>query len=223
MQSAMPMPPTMKRKRRPKRSTVQVALSVKRIPKVALSALISALEDLLVDLGGVAVEGALAGDLLAGVDDKRKAETLAHGRILPEGRVRRRDGFFLELDRLADHEEFVCNVLLGVAHAGKRLAGALQFSLLDVPAWGFGDERCLRDDEDGHEQLEYDDHLPVPLAEASAAGDVFLATIVYPDLDLSAFVAVHSDMLVVLTADERADTVESLPQRHDLATNLLGS
>jgi hypothetical protein len=44
-----------------------------------------ALEDFLVDLGGVAVERALAGDLLAGVDDKRKGKTLAHGRILPEG------------------------------------------------------------------------------------------------------------------------------------------
>jgi hypothetical protein len=86
--------------------------------------------------------------------------------------------------------------LLGVSHAGKRLAGALQFALLDVPAWGFGDERCLRDDEDRHKQLEYDDHLPVPFAEASAAGDVLLATIVYPDLDLSAFVAVHSDILI---------------------------
>lgn len=47
MQSAMPMPPTMKRKRRPKRSTVQVALSVNRIPKVALRALIRAMVEAL--------------------------------------------------------------------------------------------------------------------------------------------------------------------------------
>lgn len=37
---------------------------------------------------------------------------------------------FLELDRLADHEQFVRDVLLGVSYAGKRLAGALQFSFL---------------------------------------------------------------------------------------------
>ncbi|GMF73020.1 unnamed protein product [Aspergillus oryzae] len=40
MQTAIPVAPTMRRNLRPKRSTVQAALSVKRIPKVALRALI---------------------------------------------------------------------------------------------------------------------------------------------------------------------------------------
>lgn len=42
MHIPIPIPPTMKRNLRPKRSTVQVALSVKMIPKVALRALIRA-------------------------------------------------------------------------------------------------------------------------------------------------------------------------------------
>jgi hypothetical protein len=111
--------------------------------------------------------------------------------------------------------------LLGVPHAGKRLACALEFALLDVPPWGFGDERRLCNDEDRHKQLEYDYHLPVPLAKASAPSDVLLATIVDPDLNLLAFVVVLPGMRVLLTADERADAVESLPQRHDLATDFL--
>jgi hypothetical protein len=41
MQIAMPMPPKMNRNLRPKRSTVQVALSVNRILNVAFRALIS--------------------------------------------------------------------------------------------------------------------------------------------------------------------------------------
>lgn len=49
IQSAMPIPPTMNRKRRPKRSTVQVALSVNKIPKVALRALISAIVEALLN------------------------------------------------------------------------------------------------------------------------------------------------------------------------------
>lgn len=112
--------------------------------------------------------------------------------------------------------------MLGVPHAGKRLACALELALLDVPPWRLGDEWRLRNDEDRHEQLEYDDHLPVPLAEASTTGDILLATIVYPDLNLLAFVVVHPDMWILLTADKRADAVESLPQRHDLAANFLG-
>lgn len=40
---AIPRPPTINKKRRPKRSTVQVALSVKMIPKVALRALMRAI------------------------------------------------------------------------------------------------------------------------------------------------------------------------------------
>lgn len=42
-----------------------------------------AFEDFLVNLSGIAVEGALTGNLLASVDDKRQTKTLAHGFILP--------------------------------------------------------------------------------------------------------------------------------------------
>jgi len=48
-----------------------------------------ALEDFLVDLSRIAVERALPGDLLAGVDDESETETLAHGAIFPESRVGR--------------------------------------------------------------------------------------------------------------------------------------
>lgn len=40
-------------------------------------------EDLLVDLGGIGVERALTGNLLAGVDDESEQQTLAHRGILP--------------------------------------------------------------------------------------------------------------------------------------------
>jgi hypothetical protein len=98
-----------------------------------------AFENFLVNLGGVAVERALASDLLAGVDDKRKAQTLAHGFVLPQSGVGRRDGLVLELDRLADHEKFVLNILLCVSYSGQRAASTLEFPLLDIPARGFGD------------------------------------------------------------------------------------
>lgn len=48
MQIPMPMAPTMKRNLRPKRSTVQVALRVKRMEKVAFKALMSWMVSLLV-------------------------------------------------------------------------------------------------------------------------------------------------------------------------------
>lgn len=45
MQAAMPRAPTMNKNFRPNRSTVQTAFKVKRMPKVALRALISAIWD----------------------------------------------------------------------------------------------------------------------------------------------------------------------------------
>ena len=77
--------------------------------------------------------------------------------------------------------------MLGVSDAGERVACALELALLDVPTWRLGDEWCLRNDEDGNKQLEDDDHLPVPLAEASTAGDVLLAAVVDPDFELLVF------------------------------------
>lgn len=92
--------------------------------------------------------------------------------------------------------------MFGVAHAGERVAGALEFALLDVPTWGLWDEWCLRDDEDGDEQLEDDDHLPIPLAEASTTGDVLLTAVVDPDFEMSVHAAVIHGVSIVLTADE---------------------
>lgn len=43
MQMPIPMPPTIRRNLRPNRSMIQMAFRVKMIPKVALSALISAI------------------------------------------------------------------------------------------------------------------------------------------------------------------------------------
>jgi hypothetical protein len=79
----------------------------------------------------------------------------------------------------------------------------------------------LCNDEDGHKELEYDDHLPVPFAETSTAGDVLLAAIVDPDLKMSALAVVARGVSTVLTANERAYTVKGLPERHNLAANLL--
>ena len=93
----------------------------------------------------------------------------------------------MSVDGFADHEEFVCDFLFRVANAGERIACTLKLALLDVPAWRLRDEWRLRNDENRDEQLENDDHLPVPLAEASTAGDVLLAAVVDPDLELSAF------------------------------------
>lgn len=109
-----------------------------------------AFENFLVDLGGVAVERSLASDLLAGVDDKRKKETLAHGFILPQSRVGRRDGLFLELNRLADHKKFVVNLFLCVSYTGQSAASTLKFLLLDIPPRRLGNEWCLRNDEYRH-------------------------------------------------------------------------
>jgi hypothetical protein len=59
--------------------------------------------------------------------------------------------------------------------------------------------------------LEDDNHLPIPFAEASTTSDVLLAAVVDPDLKPSAFVSMDSDMVIALTANKRADTVERLP------------
>ena len=43
-----------------------------------------------------------------------------------------------------------------------------------------------------------------------------------PDLELSAFAVKACDVSILLTANEGANAVEGLPQRHDLSTNFLG-
>lgn len=72
-------------------------------------------------------------------------------------------------------------------------------ALLDVPTWGLGDEEDLADDEDGHQQLEYDDQFPVPFAEA-----------------LWVLGGGEADPV----RNEGTDRVEHLPERHDLSTDL---
>ena len=74
-------------------------------------------------------------------------------------------------------------------------------ALLDVPTWGLGNEEDLRQDDDGHEDLEYDDHPPVPLAEllrVLGAGEVDPVS------------------------DEGTDRVEHLPEGHDHTTDFRG-
>lgn len=125
--------------------------------------------DLLVDGGGVAVEGALAGELLADVEDEGEVEALADGGVLEEGGVAPADGLLLVLDGLADGEELLLDLLLGVADAHEGGAGGVDVALLlDVPAGALGLEGQGDDDDDGDEHLEDDDHLPVPLAERGA-------------------------------------------------------
>ena len=92
----MPTAPTISKNLRPKRSLVQAALSVKRIPKVALRALIRSAEVMLalwqhyiqdfkrltdlravsehafVDDGAVRVQGALASTLLTSIENERE-------------------------------------------------------------------------------------------------------------------------------------------------------
>lgn len=135
-------------------------------------------EDFLVDLGGIGVERALTGNLLTGVDDESEQQTLAHRWILPQRGVARRDGLLLELERLTDHQELVFDVLLRVADAAERGARSINIvALLDVPTRGLGNEPELGEDKDGHQELEDDNHAPVPLAEA---GLVLLAGKVDP-------------------------------------------
>ena len=175
-------------------------------------------EDLLVDNGRVGVEGTLAGDLLTGVEDKGEQQTLAHGAILPEGRVGRGDGFLFELESFTDLEDFVLDFFFGVADLSETGAGLLDSAAtLYVPTGSLWDEPDLGNNEDRHEDLEYDDHLPVPLAEGL---DVLCASIVDP---VATFPSARSVKIVVVQSDlrnETSDTVESLPEGHDLSSNL---
>lgn len=158
--------------------------------------------DALVDLRRVVVERALAGKLLAGVDDKGDPETLAHRGVLPECTVARRDGFFLEFECFANHEDFVFDFLLGVADAaegGARFVDLL--AVLDVPTRSLGNEGEEDNDDDGDEHLEDDDELPVPVAK---------------HLDVIGETGGVCDPV----GNEGSDRVEELPEAHDLATNL---
>lgn len=92
---------------------------------------------LLVDLGRVGVERALAGDLLTCVEHKGEEQALAHRAIFPERRVARGYGFFFELERFADGQDFVFDFLLRVADFAQGGAGVFDaFTVLEVPARG---------------------------------------------------------------------------------------
>lgn len=157
-------------------------------------------EDLLVHNGGVGVERALAGDLLASIEDKSKQQTLANRAILPQCAVCAGNCFLLKFKRFSDHEDLVFNLLLGVTNATQAVAGLVKLvAVLDVPTRRLRDEEDLDDDDDRHQHLENNDHLPVPLAQS---GGVLGAGVVYP------------------ISDKGADTVEHLPERHDLSANL---
>ena len=119
----------------------------------------------LVDDGRVGVQRALARDLLARVDDEGEEEPLAHRAVLPEGQVAGRDGLLFELERLADDEDLVFDFLLRVAHLAQRLPRLFDVvAVLDVPAWGAGDEEDEGEDDAGDQELEDDDHFPVPFS-----------------------------------------------------------
>lgn len=64
--------------------------------------LAAASENLLVDLGRVRVERALASDLLTSVDNQSEEHTLAQRLVLPQSRVVSGDGLLLILNSFAD-------------------------------------------------------------------------------------------------------------------------
>ena len=72
------------------------------IESINQSNLRSILEYFLVHDSAVCVKRSLAGDLLASVEDERKIQPLTDRLIFPESGVAAGDGFFLELDSLAD-------------------------------------------------------------------------------------------------------------------------
>lgn len=159
-------------------------------------------EDLFVDNGRVGIEGSLAGDLLAGVDDEGDHETLADGLVLPQGRVGAGDCLGLELNGFADLEKLELNLLLGATDSTERPASVvLTTAVLHVPAGGLWAECHHPDDEERSEELKDDDSPPVPLTQV---GLVLGACVVDP------------------VGNEGTDRVESLPERHDGATNIGG-
>lgn len=155
--------------------------------------------DFLVDFGRVRVERALAGDLLARVEDEGEEETFAHGTVFPERRVGRGDGFLFEFEGFADHQDLVFDLLLRVADPAEAGAcGVDVVALLDVPSRGAGDGREENDDDDRDEHLKYHDQLPVPFAQGFR---VPRCSVIDPE------------------ADERPDRVKELPKGHDLAAD----
>jgi hypothetical protein len=171
--------------------------SIERINK---SNLICVLEDLFVNDSAVAVESSLASDLLSAVDDHSEQEALADRGILPQSRVAGRNSLSLKFHGLTDGKNFILDFLIGITNTSERVAGVLDaVTMLNVPTGSFRNKPELCEDEDGYEQLEYDNHPPVPLAQLDT---VLGASEIHP------------------VRNERADTVEHLPERHDSTTDL---
>lgn len=136
------------------------------------------LEDTLVDGGSVRVEGSLAGELLACIDDQGKCETLTNGTILPQRSVGAGDGFLLKFQGFTNHEDFILDLLLSFMDSTERFASIFNpATMLKIPSGRFGDEEDKTEDDGWYQHLEYDDHLPVPLAEFC---DIFCASVVGP-------------------------------------------
>jgi hypothetical protein len=163
---------------------------------------VGSLEDLLVYNGRVRVKSTLSSDLLSSVDDHCDVHTLTNRLVLPERRVAAGNSLSLKLDGLTDDEDLIVDLLLCISNTGQGLLrSVVVLVLLDVPAWRFGDKEDLRQDDDGHQNLEYDNHLPVPLAELLR---MLGAGVVDP------------------VCDEGTDRVEHLPEGHNLTTDLRG-
>ncbi|KAI6761660.1 hypothetical protein HG531_002213 [Fusarium graminearum] len=128
--------------------------------------------DLLVDGSRVCVEGTLAGELLTDVENNSDTETLSERGVLEE---------------CADTHDFFLDLFFGISDAAKGGSGVVDFALLD--------------EETGDENLEDNNHAPVPLSELLT---VLSASIVDP------------------VGDEGTDRVEELPEGHDLTSNLSG-
>ena len=86
-----------------------------------------------------------------------------------------------------------------VAHAPEGLPRFFDVvTVLDVPAWRAGEEEDKGEDDGRDEELENDNHFPVPFAEVLV---VLLRCVADP------------------VCNEGADRVEHLPEGHDLAAN----
>lgn len=165
-------------------------------------------EDVLVDDGAVVVQRALAGELLADVqedceycDGSRVSFNFAtfsgllqltqsppDRLILPKRRIARDVIVLLELDGTADIARLGLHAFVIVSDQLQGFDGFFDTVLLDVPARAFGAEVDQRDDDQRREKLKNQRRAPVPVAEAVA---VVGAGVVDPVGEETAYGEVH--------------------------------
>lgn len=111
----------------------------------------------------------MSSTLLSSIQDKRNQQSLSHGRVFPERSICATYLGLFELDSFGDDKDFVFDFLLGGSDAPERGAGVVEtVAVLRVPAWCFGDEEDLGEDENRDEDLENDYNFPVPFPEGLA-------------------------------------------------------